>query len=65
MVELSDQQRQALVQAGTPLEVADSTGSKVYYLISAEEYQRLRTLLEKPENIDPSYFEFTDFRPAG
>jgi hypothetical protein len=65
MVELSDQQRQALVQAGTPLEVADPTGSKVYYLISAEEYQRLRSLLEKPEQIDPSYFEFTDFKPAG
>jgi len=65
MVELSDQQRQALVQAGTPLEVADPTGSQVYYLISAEEYQRLRSLLEKPEDIDPSYFEFTDFKPAG
>ena len=64
MVELSDQQREALVEAGTPLEVADPTGRKVYYLISAEEYQRLRTLLENPEDIDPSFFEFTDFTPA-
>jgi hypothetical protein len=64
MVELSDQQRQAIVQAGTPLEVADPTGNTVYYLISTEEYQRLRSLLEKPEDIDPSFFEFTDFTPA-
>lgn len=64
MVELSDQQRQALAETGTPLQVSDSRDRRVYYLISAEEYERLQSAREKPESIDPSYFEFTDFSPA-
>jgi hypothetical protein len=32
-------------------------------LISAEEYQKVRAVLEQAEEMDPSYFEFTDFTP--
>ncbi|HUY33034.1 MAG TPA: hypothetical protein VMV69_09650 [Pirellulales bacterium] len=53
---LSEEQRQA-VSAGTPVEVRD--GSQVFYLISKEEYERVRAFLEA-EEIDPSFFEFDD-----
>jgi hypothetical protein len=64
MVQLSSEQQRALNDQGTPLEVEDPAGNGTYYLISAEEYRKLRRMLEQPELIDPSFFEFTDFTPA-
>ena len=64
MVQLTTEQRKALDDRGTPLEVEDPAGNGTYYLISAEQYQKLRRVLEQPELIDPSFFEFTDFTPA-
>jgi hypothetical protein len=64
VVLLSTEQQQALNDHGTPLEVADPAGKGTYYLISAEQYRRLRRVVEQSESIDPSFFEFTDFTPA-
>ena len=44
--------------------VQDPAGNRTYYLIPAEEYRKLRRVLEQPELMDPSYSEFTDFSPA-
>jgi hypothetical protein len=62
---LSDEQRQALGEAGPPIEVRDGKTDEVFYLISAEEYQEVRQILKDAERVDPSYFEFTDFTPTG
>ncbi len=56
IAQLSEEQRQA-VMAGTPVEVRD--GAHVFYLISKEEYERVRATLEG-EEIEPSFFEFDD-----
>jgi hypothetical protein len=64
MTLLSAEQRQAIQTGGFPLEVRDETSDQVFYLVSAEEYQRMREILDKTEEIDPSYFEFSDFTPA-
>jgi hypothetical protein len=60
MVQLTTEQQKALSEQGTPLEVADPAGNGTYYRISAEEYRKLRRVLEQPESVDPSFFEFTD-----
>ena len=60
---LSSEQRQALRESGPPLEVRDAESNEVFYLVAAEEYRKVRAILEKAEEIDPSYFEFTDFTP--
>ena len=64
MVQLTTEQRNAVDDRGTPLEVEDPAGNGTYYLTSAEQYRKLRRILEQPESIDPSFFEFTDFTPA-
>jgi hypothetical protein len=64
MVQLSGEQQTALRDHGAPLEVQDPAGHEIYYLISAEQYGKLRRVLEQSEPIDPSYFEFTDFTPT-
>ena len=63
MTVLSAEQRQALRDVGAPLEVKDTESDEVFYLISAAEYRKVRAILEQAEEIDPSYFEFTDFAP--
>jgi len=57
---LSDELRQAIEENGPPVEVSDEQTSRVFYLISAEQYEILRRLLE-PEELDPSFFEADDF----
>lgn len=62
---LSDQQRQAInSQGGTPLEVTDSQSQQVFYLISAEQYQKWHRTTEGGEEIDPSLYEFEDLNLA-
>jgi hypothetical protein len=63
MTVLSDEQRRALRDLGAPLEVKDTESDEVFYLISAAEYRKVRAMLKQAEEIDPSYFEFTDFTP--
>ncbi len=57
---LSNEQREALHESGPPLEVRDGESNEVFYLVSAEEYRKVRAILNKAEEIDPSYFEFTE-----
>jgi hypothetical protein len=58
---LSDEQRQAIQQVGgLPLEIADPQTNQVFFLISAEQYQRARRVLEGVEEIDPSFYEVED-----
>ena len=58
---LSDEQRQAIQQiGGLPLEIADPQTNQVFFLISAEQYQRARRILEGVEEIDPSFYEVDD-----
>jgi len=63
MILLSSEQRQALHEAGVPLQVRDAESHEVFYLISAQEYHKVRAVLEQAEEVDPSYFEFSDFVP--
>jgi len=59
--QLTEEQRQALLdRGGPPLEVEDSTTDQVFYLISAEQYQKARRVLEGVEEIDPSLYEIED-----
>lgn len=45
MVNLTESQRQVLeAQAGQPVPVLDERTQKVYYLISAEQFEQVRTL---------------------
>jgi hypothetical protein len=60
---LTNEQRQALRATGAPLEVRDAESNEVFYLVPAEQYRKVRAILERAEEIDPSYFEFTDFTP--
>ena len=58
---LSEEQRHAIGQiGGPPLEIDDQQSNQVYFLISAEQYQRARRVLETAEEIDPSFFEVVD-----
>jgi ribosomal protein L22 len=58
---LSDEQRQAIQQpGGLPLEIADQQSNQVFFLISAEQYQKARRILEGVEEIDPSLYEVED-----
>lgn len=55
-IDLSDEQRLALEQ-GTAVEVHD--GARTYYVISPDQFHKLRLLLEV-EQADPSFFEAGD-----
>jgi hypothetical protein len=58
---LSEEQRQAIRQpGGLPLEVDDEQTKQVFYLISAEQYQKARRILEGIEEIDLSLYEVDD-----
>ena len=62
---LSDEQRQAIQQPGAlPLEIADKQTNQVFFLISAEQYQKARRYLEGVEEIDPSFYEVEDVELA-
>lgn len=56
---LPDELRRAIEENGPPVEVSDEQTKRVFYLISAEQYELLRRLLE-PEAFDPSLFEADD-----
>jgi hypothetical protein len=51
--------RKAVSQSNAPVELQDWESNRLYYLISADQYGRLKRLLEA-EDIDPSFFEFED-----
>jgi hypothetical protein len=51
--------RQAVSQSNAPVELQDSDSDRLYYLISADQYEKLKRVLEA-EEIDPSFFEFED-----
>lgn len=58
---LSEEQRQAIQQVGgLPLEIADQQTNQIFFLISAEQYQKARRILEGVEEIDPSFYEIED-----
>jgi hypothetical protein len=58
---LSEEQRQAIQQiGGLPLEIDDQQTNQVYFLISADQYQKARRILEGIEDIDPSFYEVED-----
>jgi hypothetical protein len=62
---LSEEQRQAIRQStGLPLEVSDQQTNEVFFLISAEQYERARTVFEQAEELDPSLYEFEDVKLA-
>ncbi len=58
---LTDELRQALLDSGgRPLEIIDDSTHRVFYLISAEQYQQARRFWERIEEIDPSLYEVED-----
>ncbi len=58
---LSEEQRQAIQQVGgLPLEIDDQQTNQVFFLISADQYQKARRILEGVEEIDPSFYEVED-----
>ncbi len=58
---LSEEQRQAIQQiGGLPLEIDDQQTNQVFFLISADQYQKARRILEGIEDIDPSFYEVED-----
>ena len=60
-VSLSEEQRQAIQQiGGLPLEIDDHQTNQVFFLISADQYQKARRVLEGIEDIDPSFYEVDD-----
>jgi hypothetical protein len=60
---LTQEQRQAIVESGgAPVEVSDAEIR--CYLIAAEEFEKVKRLLEL-EEIDPSLFEFSDVELSG
>ncbi len=60
-VSLSEEQRQAIQQiGGLPLEIDDHQTNQVFFLISADQYQKARRALEGIEDIDPSFYEVDD-----
>jgi hypothetical protein len=66
ILRLNDEQRQALAESSPPVEVADEQAQRTYYLISEEQYKRMKPLLEAEiEEIDPSLYEFTDIEMFG
>ena len=54
MVQLTTEQREAITH-GAPVEVSD--GARSYYLITQQQYEQLRSVLDA-EEVDPSFFEF-------
>jgi len=53
MTNLNDQQRQALFDhPGSPVPVVDEQTQKIYYLISADQFEKVRALLIE-EDFDP------------
>ena len=54
MVQLTTEQREAVTR-GAPVEVSD--GARSYYLITQQQYDQLRALLDA-EEVDPSFYEF-------
>jgi hypothetical protein len=49
-IELTEQQRQALAQAGeAPLRIVDPATNTTYYLVRAELYTRMQTLLQEDD----------------
>lgn len=57
MIELTQEQAEALPD-GDAVEVHTPEGA-VYYLVAAEVYERMKTVLEE---IDPSLYEFEDIQ---
>jgi hypothetical protein len=56
---LTTEQRHAVAQASGPVEIRDEQSQGRYYLVAADEFERMRALLDA-EDIDPSFFEFDD-----
>lgn len=56
---LPDELRQIISQSQTPVELEDGQTQRLYYLLSADQYTKMKQLSEA-EEIDPSFFEFED-----
>ena len=56
---LPEELRQAVSQSHAPVELQDGQTNRLYYLISADQYEKMKQLVEA-EEIDPSFFEFED-----
>lgn len=58
MVQLTPEQSEQLKQEQPPRVVVEDTE---YVLVRSELYERMRVILgREPEQIDPSFYEFTD-----
>ena len=61
MVQLTAEQAKELKETGDPPRVA--VGDTEYVLVRLEVYDKARVILERePEEIDPSFYEFTDIQ---
>jgi hypothetical protein len=56
---LPDEMRQAVLHGSGPLQLEDKETNRLYYLIPADQYEKLKRFLDA-EEIDPSFFEFED-----
>ncbi len=59
MIELTEQQCQAVGTASEPVTVVNPATRREYVLLPAETFQRMRELLEA-EHIDESLYEFEE-----
>ncbi len=58
---LSEEQRQAIQQVGgLPLQIDDEQSNRVFFLISADQYQKARRIIEGVEEIGASFYEVED-----
>jgi hypothetical protein len=54
---LSDEQRLAIEQTGAlPSEIDDRQTNRLFFLISAEQCQKARPILDGVEDIDPPFY---------
>jgi len=61
MIELTEQQREALETSSVPPRLVDPQTHKAYVLIGADVYERMQLVLEQ---IDPSFYEFEEIDMA-
>ena len=63
MATITPEQRQEIEKSGNqPVKIEDPANNRQYVIISAELWERMRSLIDI-EHIDRSLYEYGDFRP--
>jgi hypothetical protein len=64
LMQLNEQERQVVLSSAAPVEVCDEQTREVYYVLTREQYRKMKALLDA-EEIDPSFYEVTDIELFG